>query len=369
LAPGSLNLTDVPCQVHCHLCGVSFNIGRIRRADEPKEAAWGGEYSHYPGTFVDHRQSSRYGRCGPETGCCLAVRTPEGQKEPEEAGVEEVNEEEDNDEEDDSTYEYQSGEETEVYEYCSDDSTGALKRQNIIMNASNLDEEDGKFAGSPISYSNWSTRVRWPLFMLILTLIRISSFLYAWYGRCMSSASSLMKTWGLDLYEISEGALLPEVPKQGKTTGSDVFIPIPQFDEQLKDIFFESWDTEPHHEHIAGPGCLEDRGYRGSEISIEEMKGCTTVQCLVRKNDNWTPEPDDEDFELQSDFFLSGLSDHMPSRDMRSPTVTPARHGLAEPNADTCVWDVGASPTGPALVPFPRSPYPLADTHFPNPTS
>lgn len=95
------------------------------------------------------------------------------------------------------------------------------------------------------------------------------------------------------------------------------------------------------YEHIAGPGCKHGGGYSGHAISYEEARTCLTLQCLMRKNEFWKPEPDDEDFERTSSFCLSGLSDHMPSRDMASPTVYPARHREDNPHAENVRWDHG----------------------------
>jgi hypothetical protein len=94
------------------------------------------------------------------------------------------------------------------------------------------------------------------------------------------------------------------------------------------------------YEHIAGPTCKHERGYNGHYITVEEMRGCGTLQCLVRKVRGWQPEDDDLDFERQSNSFLSGLSDFMPSRDSNSPDVIPARHGVDVPHAEDVVWDV-----------------------------
>jgi hypothetical protein len=94
-------------------------------------------------------------------------------------------------------------------------------------------------------------------------------------------------------------------------------------------------------EHIAGPECNNATGYSGHEISADEMRGCQTVQCLVRKPPGYRFDalPDDEDFETNGEFFLSGLSDHMPSRDDNSPRVTPHRHGCERPHAENCMWE------------------------------
>lgn len=95
-------------------------------------------------------------------------------------------------------------------------------------------------------------------------------------------------------------------------------------------------------EHIAGPDCANNGGYGGHRISVEEMRGCCTLQCLIYKEQGWEPEPDDQEWELQGDYFLSGLGDRMPSRDMGSPDVTPARHGVYNAWADTCIWTVSS---------------------------
>lgn len=85
---------------------------------------------------------------------------------------------------------------------------------------------------------------------------------------------------------------------------------------------------------MAGPNCKNESGYKGYLITAKEMKGCNTLQCLVRKGSNWRPEPDDQDFELQNNYFLTGISDHMPSRDIDSPKLIPARHGVDRAQAD-----------------------------------
>ena len=104
----------------------------------------------------------------------------------------------------------------------------------------------------------------------------------------------------------------------------------------------ESW--EENVEHLAGPDCEHHGGYSGFEISAEEMKGCTIIQCLIRKSPEWKPEPDDQDFELESDYFLSGLSGQMPSRDSEGPEFTPARHGMDHAYPDTVIFHDVSTP-------------------------
>jgi hypothetical protein len=63
------------------------------------------------------------------------------------------------------------------------------------------------------------------------------------------------------------------------------------------------------------------------------MRLCNTSQYIVEKNSRlhrlpiWTPEPDDEDFERESKYFLSGLADRTAGLD-GDCTSYPDRHGL-----------------------------------------
>jgi len=96
-------------------------------------------------------------------------------------------------------------------------------------------------------------------------------------------------------------------------------------------------EDDSGEEHIAGPGCASCRGYCGYRISLEEMKGCRAVQCLIKKEEDWQPEADDQDFELASDYFLSGIGDGSPDE---SPLedIMPARHGVDEMLIDNCLY-------------------------------
>jgi len=97
---------------------------------------------------------------------------------------------------------------------------------------------------------------------------------------------------------------------------------------------------ENEWEHIAGPRCENVMGYSGHRITVEEMQGCGTLQCLVRKFERQESGVDDKDgdWEVDSDWYLSGLSDYMPSRDIDCPTVFPPRYGEDRPWAENCMW-------------------------------
>lgn len=93
-------------------------------------------------------------------------------------------------------------------------------------------------------------------------------------------------------------------------------------------------------EHIASPGCGCRAGYNPFEISVEEMRGCKTLQCLAEKDGGFRLEKDDEEFELSSNYFLTGISDHMPAGDCDCPSVFPARHDRGIGEADVWFYDV-----------------------------
>lgn len=103
---------------------------------------------------------------------------------------------------------------------------------------------------------------------------------------------------------------------------------------------FFSGKIMDEYEHIAGPGCMILRGYNGHRISALEMSGCKTVQCLISKESHWQQESDDLEFEHGSRYFLTGLTDFMPSRDNYHPNFVPHRHGLKLANVDVHDWMV-----------------------------
>ncbi|VUC32760.1 unnamed protein product [Clonostachys rosea] len=84
-------------------------------------------------------------------------------------------------------------------------------------------------------------------------------------------------------------------------------------------------------EHIAGPECESDSRYNGHRISVEEMRGCNTMQGLILKQPDWQPEDGDEDFERSGRYYLTGLSDAYTEIDSHD-SCTPERHGCRTPS-------------------------------------
>ncbi|KAK2747219.1 hypothetical protein FQN55_005214 [Onygenales sp. PD_40] len=82
-----------------------------------------------------------------------------------------------------------------------------------------------------------------------------------------------------------------------------------------------------NHEHLAGPECVSQEGYSGYQITVEEMQGCRDVMALLRKPSDWRPEPSDQDFELTSNYFLSGVGDGSPDGDPLQ-ILENKRHGV-----------------------------------------
>ena len=93
------------------------------------------------------------------------------------------------------------------------------------------------------------------------------------------------------------------LPKKSKTTGDEVCRESSGCQGLKRPAPYDG--NENGVEHIAGPGCVSGRGYSGHRISLEEMKGCRAVQCLMIKNKDWLPEADDQDFELESKYLSS----------------------------------------------------------------
>ncbi|KAF5594366.1 uncharacterized protein FSUBG_9468 [Fusarium subglutinans] len=98
------------------------------------------------------------------------------------------------------------------------------------------------------------------------------------------------------------------------------YIPPQMEPEDSSDDGWTSDTPDDDWEHIAGPECEYNGAYNGYR-------------------DDWQPERDDQDFETSGNFFLSGLSDDMPSRDMGWPSVSPSRHGMSDVSAENIIWD------------------------------
>ena len=102
-------------------------------------------------------------------------------------------------------------------------------------------------------------------------------------------------------------------------------------------------------EHIPNRACTEANAYSGFAISLDEMRGCRTAQFLVHHR----PREDGRqtslivppnDWEVSEDWFLSGLSDGVPSRDCDYPSVWPFQGEGSTVTAENVNFNVGYSP-------------------------
>ncbi|KAJ5601075.1 hypothetical protein N7510_010609 [Penicillium lagena] len=93
--------------------------------------------------------------------------------------------------------------------------------------------------------------------------------------------------------------------------------------------------------HVPGPTCGKANTYSGHGITLEEMRGCRTAQCLIHNTirENWERDGLEQDWELSGEYFLSGLSDGMPSRDEDPRRVFPVRGGVARPESENILFD------------------------------
>jgi hypothetical protein len=123
--------------------------------------------------------------------------------------------------------------------------------------------------------------------------------------------------------------------KQGSSMCKLLKNSISQCEAEPDQIWDDFQGVKTRFEHLAGPGCTFTHGYTGFNISAEEMRGCNTAQCLVRKMPDWEPSPTDREFEVSSNYFLSGLSGYLNSRDMLGSDHIPERHGVSELEPDT----------------------------------
>lgn len=91
-------------------------------------------------------------------------------------------------------------------------------------------------------------------------------------------------------------------------------------------------------EHVSGAGCRCNEAYSGHRISAAEMRGCDTLQGFYKKSllgsvygpqKKWAPEPQDHDFETESDYFLTGISDGHPDIETADTFASPVRHGVS----------------------------------------
>jgi hypothetical protein len=306
-------------EVYCHICGISFNIGRIRRPDEPRIAGWRGEGGMRYNSFAPN-WDYQTAKCRKLGGCQVTKRPGSGERDAylnprpvwyHDGGFQDEEEHDgefqlaDPEPELDEPYELQTPPESE-------------DELEVGSGADVKDEEDEEDNEDKQDEQDEEGDVT----MTDVPALEPGNNLQPGTGPDPSSVTPEMLYRQFDR-SINPKAALP---------WAEEFFPLPT-EGSLQGQF------DKGYEHIAGPDCVHMDGYNGFRISLREMRGCTTLQCLVNKPPGWEPDETDEDFEAETSVFLSGISDHMPSRDDSAPKVRPARHGCLYPPADNCLWD------------------------------
>lgn len=335
---------------------MSFNIGRIRTPTEPRSAAWS-RFGPVPSGFhvvdnpesaymlsescVDGVRNSWTGECPRDAGCMFTFRKIKNEG----AGVvisrrgrrklvskNDIAEE--GDEEDQDWEDCEEDDDDELLEYASD-----------LEDDASGETDDVEMEDAEHFERSYADREEYRRFCIRALMIKSDTQLQfnqnnpvhpAWYrGNLIVEKIDEIEDEMLPLFypgrdHETEYGTDGSMSEDSTSSHTEHYLggKLGYYPKQQYDV-----------EHIAGPGCLNRTGYSGHEITVEEMRGCQVSQCLMRKLTNFEPLQDDEDFERTGNFCLSGLSDHMPSRDSNSPLVKPPRHSCERPHAENTIWD------------------------------
>lgn len=406
---------------YCHICGVSFNIGRTRTKDEPRSHAWYQIRSHDRdhSSFVDGGRNSHIGECGRDAGCMLAYREDVGARlerrhaikrgQDGETGDGEVSSEDRIEDEANDRDDMDFVPNPKIMEKLRSDAAF-----NMTGNASTFQKMNGLvqniFGGdmTDLGHDASSAKDRNANNAALLddnhTDISMEYEYESPPETCDEYSENLEDDWmGSSSEDEEENCYRnfkrslnqPDAADPTRNTKEEIVLPLFRpLEDNNQDVVsthgseasFEYYGEEDSHEqssekldhwisgklshyhhplsktlkshyrdqvweHIAGPGCLNLHGYNGARISNEEMLFANTLQCLIQKIDagregmdddvspqKWEPDPDDEPWEDEAAWFLSGVSDFMPSRDMDDPRVFPQRHGRHSINAENVCW-------------------------------
>jgi hypothetical protein len=367
----------------CHICGVSFNVGRIRTPTEPRREAWGSDGPIMGRSFWEYATRT-YARSSPvqgsyvdpyrtrprdcqDSGCMFAIRAIRDEERKYKINKGKVSlcetkddDKDDDDENDGDWVQPHDDEEDEPLEYMSEDeaSQQEVELHNTDVEMIDADEDSDESLTREQIAEFWLDGMlevrdgKW-LNDEFHRLIDDNENLPAWYSgkpyHMEVETQDEIVDKIIPLYKADDSVPAGRAGmslRSRKSTGNERSYPELSESKLLESRLAYSMEDKAKIEHIAGPGCNNENGYSGREISAAEMRGCQTVQCLVRKPKGYIFDdlPDDEDFETTGEFFLSGLSDYMPSRDYDSPRVTIARHGCDRPHAENCMWDRNEAP-------------------------
>jgi len=306
---------------------MSFNIGRVRKPDEPYDAAWNPECGE-PGqswagdykNFIS-MDDEKGPRC-PESAGCQDVRRETSDKHPDCVEIDG-----DDGETDDSDDEY-------IYESEQDESDSSYTEGE-----EELDEENEK--------SDCMPTYGWKKHSSASQGRNVRSCRLKGKDNQNTAYSSVTRD---ELRAMIDFVKIAQPCKPTAEAATQSASPKSNEDSELDEEFYKLGRDNGELEHLAGPDCGPLYGYSGCRITSEEMKGCTTVQWLVYKTPEWDVEFDDQIFELRSQYFLTGLSGRMPSSDDDGSEFVPVRHGADTLYPDTVSFgDVSHTWARPSL--------------------
>jgi len=359
-------------EIKCHLCYVSFNIGRIRRINEPMSGGWdstGCSYisrSRHPndeyedgkkcdGEYIDEYEKQERSSFGHQH-CTPTTESDDQQSDDEESDEPESDKSESDELESDEPESAHQGAKCMFVNRLLEErrerrrqwqfERGLVDGDGDVNMILDLSAQDTSFIASIFETDRASeSQARSP-----------SDRSYDPDADDVSSDEPL--EFDSDV-EIEDSTVKGSEPNEPRTREAwiDAFYRVTYNEHyynvgQISDLrkISEIWHPRKNPrssapptpknvllEHIAGPNCTLQSAYCGSRISAEEMRGCTTAQCLVRKQPGvvFTPIEQghetvlmgpDEPFELDGGYFLSGLCHSVNSRDFGGDVHYPMRH-------------------------------------------
>ena len=339
-------------EVVCHICGVSFNIARIRTKDEPRCHAQSSDGQRSHGTTFVEATDYTSEDCQPNGGCSMVFRKDRKQADDRQRGY-------GHDLKDADTKQRQSWElesmslpsvldsEDQSDEWCFrsvEDFSDYSDSMDVDDESSEDDyQEDTDVENDPTNSpsdedGDTDTTSEADYAAFIASFTKPNAFYRKYFPEQERRLDDMRRgdRVNSDVLEALAG-----MDSATKAPEDEVMLPL-EF-EKRKRVMIAAEATNDnvnnmgtaldHHieawfEHIAGPRCLNTAGYHGHRITMEEMQGCCTAQglCLRRDDDDERmPDLHDEDLEQEGDWFVSGVGDHMPSRDICSLQVF---HGI-----------------------------------------
>lgn len=347
-------------EVHCQLCGVSFNISRIRTKGEARINAWKGTTKYRGASFLGVTEESYHRTCLPSSGCSVVYREDSRRwhyRRREDKEAEETNKLLALDDDDPSATYVQNKEDENST--VNDNMSFDYEHDEPPEECSDVDMEDAVETDemtSEAEYRDFAESITRPQ----QVMRELSPYATSYCGS--TSCPGLHTPVGDDYYMTAgslctrpEDEILLPLYKDATVDPKDAS----RISKADRDHLEANYSHRAHPlsvtsdtssmrkysidglwEHIAGPKCVHTGAYTVNSISLEEMRGCTTAQalCLKSETEQTLEATDDEPWERNGKLFLSGIGDNSQSRDWGWLNVHPARRDRQEVHAEEYLW-------------------------------